>query len=196
MDATKTIETTKKAVYAAVGAPVVTARKATSLWTEFMDSMRERGETMTAEARKEFEAWAAEGSKLIERFNDQPVVEQITSRIEDLDVEGQVGKLREQLDDMLASWRKGFRPEEQAASAKPAPKVAAATTAPAKTAARKPAAKKPAAKKPAAKAAAGKTTPAKAASTTAARKPAAKKAASKASTTKSSTAAKKATAAK
>lgn len=180
---TKTMETTKKAVFAAVGAPVVTARKASAKWNELTDSMRTRGETFSGEARKEFDTWAAEGHKLVERIGDGPVVEQITSKIEDLDVEGQVGKLREQLDDMLASWRKGFRPESQKVTIETAPvtKKPAATkaTTAKKTAAKKalagkkaPAAKKTAAKRPAAKKPAAK------------KAPAAKKVASKASATK------------
>ena len=160
MNSTKTIETTKKAVFAAVGAPVVTARRASAKWNELTELIRERGETLTGEARKEFDAWAAEGHKLVERIGDRPVVEQITSKLEDLDVEGQVGKLREQLDDMLASWRKGFRPEAEKVTVEEAPaKNTTAKTAPAakkttpKAAATKStaAAKKPAAKKPAVK---------------------------------------------
>ncbi len=170
---TKTIETTKKAVFAAVGAPVVTARKASAKWNELTEAMRTRGETFSGEARKEFDTWAAEGHKLVERIGDGPVVEQITSKIEDLDVEGQVGKLREQLDDMLASWRKGFRPESQKVTIETIPATKKPASSKKVTADKKPGAKKapaakktnakrPAAKKPAAKKATAKKTNAKA----------------------------------
>lgn len=137
IDTTKTIETTKKAFFAAVGAPVVTARKVSAKWSELLELLQERRESLSEEARKEFDQWASEGHKLVERFNDQPMVEQIAAKIEDLDVEGQVGKLRDQLDDMMASWRKGFRPEAE--------KVVVEEPAAKKAPAKKPAAKKPAA---------------------------------------------------
>ena len=64
-------------------------------------------------------------------------------------IQEQVGKLREQLDDMLSNWRSSFRPAtEKVEPVKAAAKPAAAKTT---TAAKKPAAKTTtAAKKPAA----------------------------------------------
>ncbi len=154
------IDRTKKAFYAAVGAPVVAAKRAGETLDELSKKVKELRGSMSDDLRNEVEAWAAEGEKLISRVSEQPVVEDLTSRI---DLDAQVGKLREQLDEILESWRKNFRPE----SAK-VEKVAVTTeTKPAP--AKKPAAKKPAAKKPAAgKPAAAKTASSKTTSTKAA----------------------------
>ena len=154
------IETTKKAFYATVGAPVLTAKKVNEKFQEMTSRLRD------TDLKAEFEAWAAEGEKLVERFGDQPVIEEWTARLDDIHMPAQVSKLREQLDEMVENFRKSFRPEE-------------AVTVPVKE--EKPAAKKPAAKKPAA------STKKPAAST---KKPAAKKASTAKSTGSKSTAAK------
>ena len=127
------IESTKKALYATVGAPVLTAKRVNEKFQEITTKFRE------ADVAKEFDAWAAEGQKLIDRF--QPAIDEWSAKLDDADVPAQVSKLREQLDDMVENWRKNFRPTEavvtvpvteEATDAKPA----------AKTAAKKPAAKK------------------------------------------------------
>jgi polyhydroxyalkanoate synthesis regulator phasin len=159
-------ETSKKVLFAAVGAPVVAARKLSERVTEMSGKFSE-------DLSKEYDLWAKEGEKVVTKVTDRQAVEEF---VEDLgakmdfdQIQEQVGKLREQLDDMLSNWRSSFRPatekvEPVKAAATPAAKPAAAKTT---TAAKKPAAKKTttAAKKPAAK----KTT-------TAAKKPAAPKA--------------------
>ena len=147
------IETTKKAFYATVGAPVLTAKKVNEKFQEMTSRLRD------TDLKAEFEAWAAEGEKLIERFGDQPVIEEWTSRLDDIHMPAQVSKLREQLDEMVDNFRKSFRPEEAVTvpveEEKPAKKPAAKKATAAKASAKKPAAstKKPAAsaKKPAAK---------------------------------------------
>ncbi len=184
------VETSKKAFYAAVGAPVVAARKMSERITEISERMAE-------DLGKEYDLWAKEGEKVVRKVADRKVVEEfvedVSARMDFDQIQEQVGKLREQLDEMLTNWRKSFRPAaakkpaaqkpaaKTTAAEKPAPKTAAAkTTAASKTtAARKPAAKTTT-RKPATKiAAASKTTAAKkpAAKTAAAKKPAAKTAA-------------------
>ena len=156
------VDTTKKALYAAVGAPVVAARKLSERVTDMSGKLTEG-------LSKEYELWTKEGEKVVTKVTDRAAVEEFVedmgARMDFDQIQEQVGKLREQLDDMLSNWRTSFRPvEEKVEAAKPAAKPAAKKTT---TAAKKPAAKKTttAAKKPAAK----KTT-------TAAKKPAAKKA--------------------
>ncbi len=153
------IETTKKAFYAAVGAPVVVTKRAGEVLEEWTKKAKDLRSSVSEDVRKEFASWTAEGERVVTRVSEQPVVEDIASR---LDIDGQVGKLREQLDDILESWRKNFRPPAEKIEVTSAPKHPAAETAPAATqaAAKKPAAKKPAAKSTAAKKAttAGKST--------------------------------------
>ena len=164
------IETTKKAFYATVGAPVLTAKKVNEKFQEMTSRLRD------TDLKAEFEAWAAEGEKLIERFGDQPVIEEWTSRLDDIHMPAQVSKLREQLDEMVDNFRKSFRPEE-------------AVTVPVEE--EKPA-KKPAAKKPAAKASAKKPAASTKKPAASAKKPAAKKATATKSAASKSTAAKSA----
>ena len=167
----------KSVLYAAVGAPVVAGRKVADQVTTLRERVSKETTTYTKTAEKAIDSWASEGEKVVNRISDGTVVEEISQKVDLDQAKEQVGKLRDQLEDMLDTWRQSFRPEKEVA--KPAPKTAADKKPAAKPAAKKPAAKtaakKPAAKKPAAK--------------TAAKKPAAKKT-SAAKTTKSSTAAK------
>ncbi|MCJ7754044.1 MAG: hypothetical protein MUP13_05740 [Thermoanaerobaculales bacterium] len=145
-------DTTKKVLFAAVGAPVVAARKLSERVTDMSGKLSE-------DLSKEYDLWAKEGEKVVTKVTDRKAVEEF---VEDLgakmdfdQIQEQVGKLREQLDDMLSNWRSSFRPatekvEPVKAVATPAAKPAAKKTT---TAAKKPAAKKTttAARKPAAK---------------------------------------------
>ncbi|MFP3882821.1 MAG: hypothetical protein ACLFRT_01410 [Actinomycetota bacterium] len=171
---------TKNVLYAAVGAPVVAARKVTDRVNDLKNRVSQETTSYTEAANKAIDDWAIEGEKVVTEIRDGKVVEEISHKVDLDQAKEQVSKLRDQLEDMLATWRQSFRPEDHSEKA-PADKTAAETTAKASAAksatAKKPAAKKPAAKKPAAK------------STTS--KPAAKSKASAAKTTKSSTAAKK-----
>ncbi|MGZ8784389.1 MAG: hypothetical protein ACXW1Y_02345 [Acidimicrobiia bacterium] len=142
------VDTTKKVLYAAVGVPVVTARK-----------LSERVTEMSNQLTKDYEVWAKEGEKVVNKVTDRKAVEDFVEDIGakmDFDqIQEQVGKLRGQLDDMLTNWRSSFRPAtEKTVPAKPAAQPAPKVTA----AAKKPVAKKPvtakttaAAKKPVAK---------------------------------------------
>jgi hypothetical protein len=158
-------EASKKVLYAAVGAPVVTARKIGERITGASDKVGDLRDRVSEELTKELDAWAQEGEKLIlkirEREGVEEFVEDLTDRVDLDQIQEQVGKLREHLDEMLQSWRSSFRPAapekievvgESEAPTAPAKKPAATRTPAAKKpAAKKPAAKKPAAKKPAAK---------------------------------------------
>jgi hypothetical protein len=105
------IETTKKVLYATVGAPVLTAKRVNEKFGEITTKLRDRN--LGEDLRKEFDAWAAEGEKLVDRLGDQPVVEEWGTKLEDIKVAEGVSKLREQLDDMIANWRKIFRPNSE-----------------------------------------------------------------------------------
>ena len=155
----------KSVLYAAVGAPLVAARKVGDQMDVLKSKISEEKANYTKVAEKAIDGWAVEGEKVVTRVSEGKVVEEISSKVDLDQAKEQVGKLRDQLEDMLSTWRSSFRPEKT--EEKPEVKTPAAK----KPAAKKPAAKKPAAKKPAAK------------------KPAAKTSAAK--TTKSSTAAKK-----
>lgn len=140
------IETTKKALYVTVGAPVLTARRVNEKFQEITSKVRDAN--LGADLRKEVDAWAAEGQKLVDRLGNQPIMEEFSARIDDIDLSSQVGKLREQLDEMLENWRQNFRPPTA-----PAPvKKGAAASAPSRPATKTGAAKASTAKKPAAKA--------------------------------------------
>ncbi len=124
----------KNIFYAAVGGPLVAARKvgerASGLGTKLSDQATDYGQTI----EKAFDGWAAEGEKVVGRITGGKVVDEITAKVDLDQAKEQVSKLRDQLEDMLATWRNSFRPEkaEQKSQAK-------AETTPAK----KPAAKKP-----------------------------------------------------
>ena len=159
------IEQAQKALYAAIGAPVVVGRKLADL-----------GSQMTDDVTTRFEAWAKEGEKVTEQLRSRDVIEELSGLVDIDQLQGRVEKLRDQLEDVLESWRENFRPEiERAAPAVKAPATKPAAKAPA---AKAPARKAPAKRAPARKPAAKKTTAAKkpaAKKTTAAKKPVAKK---------------------
>src|SRR3990170_1433986 len=146
----------KNVLYATVGAPVVAARKVgegvTVLRTKISEGTSGYGEA----AEKAIDSWAVEGEKVVARVTDGKVGEDISAKV-DLDQgKEQVSKLRDQLEDMLATWRTSFRPEKVAEKVEPAPAEAPAKPA-TKAPAKKPAAGKPAAKTSATKASAAKT---------------------------------------
>jgi len=144
------VEASKKMLYAAVGAPVVTARRVADRITGVSGKVHDLRDRMNEDLTKELDAWAAEGEKLIERVREREGVEELVDDLAgrvDLDqIQEQVGKLREHLDEMLQSWRSSFRPTPMTPQ-----KVEVVETPAPKPAAKKPAAKKTPAKKPAAK---------------------------------------------
>ena len=145
----------KDVLYAAVGAPVVAARKVGSRATDLSAKISEQTSEYTEGLEKAIEGWAAEGEKVVGRISDGKVIDEITAKVDLDQAKEQVSKLRDQLEDMLATWRTSFRPEKAETEVKteaPANK-APANKAPANKA---PATKAPATKAPATKAPATK----------------------------------------
>ncbi len=99
------LDGTKTAFYAAVGAPVVATRKLT-------DTLTELSTKFAGDFRKEYGTWATEGEKVVGRIADQKLVEDFTSRVDVDNISEQVGKLRGQLEDLVATWRQNFNPEK------------------------------------------------------------------------------------
>ncbi|HUF95485.1 MAG TPA: hypothetical protein VMO52_05320 [Acidimicrobiia bacterium] len=170
---------TKNVLYAAVGAPVVAARKVSGTVGSLRNKINVEAGDYTKKASKTVDEWAKEGEKLVSRVADNEKIEELASRVDLDQAKEQVGKLRTQLEDMLDTWRSSFRPEktvtkvEVTETTTPAAKTSAASTSvakrstatkpAAKTAVKKPAAKASTAKKPAAKKPAAKSTSTKAA---------------------------------
>ncbi len=144
---------TKSVLYAAVGAPVVAARKVGSKVSDLRSKLSDEASEYGKAAEKAIDNWAVEGEKVVGKISEGKVVDEITSKVDLDQAKEQVSKLRDQLEDMLATWRTSFRPEKSADQETEASVPAAKAPA-----ARKPAAKKPAAKKPATKTSAAKTT--------------------------------------
>ena len=152
---------TKSVLYAVVGAPVVAARKVGEKAVELRAKLSENANGYGQAAEKAIDQWAVEGEKVVGRITEGKVVEEISSKVDLDQAKEQVGKLRDQLEDMLATWRNSFRPE------KSAEKPSQSAKAPAKKPAAKPAAKTGASKASTAKttkSSAGKTSSTKTAS--------------------------------
>lgn len=130
---------TKSVLYAAVGAPVVVARKVGDKVSVMKDRMGQERAARSKAAGATIEGWAAEGEKVVARVSEGKVVGEISSKVDLDQAKEHVSKLRDQLEDMLATWRTSFRPEkgqeEEKTDVKEAEKA--------------PSTKKPAAKKPA-----------------------------------------------
>ncbi|MGH8875696.1 MAG: hypothetical protein ACRDVM_10665 [Acidimicrobiia bacterium] len=161
---------TKRVLYAAVGAPVVTVKSVQSRLGELRGRISKEAQTFGKQAQGRLDDWAKEGEQVVTRITDGKVVDELTSKVDFDQVQEQVGRLRDQLEDMLATWRSSFRPGEQPAAREsargaaqaaeaPAPKTAPAKKAPAKKA---PAKKATTSRSPAAKRATAKAAPAKA----------------------------------
>jgi len=147
--------TAKNVLYAAVGAPVVAARRVAEAVTELRSSLNKEADTLGKTANKRVESWANEGEKLVNKITDAKMVDELTSKVDFDQVSTQVSKLRDQLEDMLATWRASFRPEKL-----PTVKVEASTSG-VKVEAKKAVARKPV-KKAASQKAVAKKAPAKA----------------------------------
>ncbi len=157
----------KKYIYAAVGAPVAVAKNTQERVEEIRAKVEENIKSLGTDAQKRIDTWATEGESTVDRITDSKSIDDLTTRVDFDQVQEQVNKLRDQLEDLVTTWRSNFRPATEAPAKveeKPAAKA---------TEAKAPAAKKPAAKKPAATATAAKKPAAK--KTAAAKKPAAKK---------------------
>ncbi len=195
----------KKYAYAAIGAPVSLAKQTQDRIDDIRAKATEGAMTLSKNARNQVTIWSKEGEKFVGTVTDSKRIDDLTSKVDLDQAKEQVNKLRDQLEDLLATWKTNFRPESKTVTkekvvvetgataaaktsvAKPAAKTTAAKTAAVKTAAQKPAAKKPVTKKPARKPAAKSTaTKASAAKKAPARKPAARTTAPKTTTAKAS----------
>ncbi len=162
---------TKSVLYAAVGAPVVAAKAVSERVGDLRQKLASEKTDLSKSAEKAIANWAAEGEKVVTRITEGKVVDEITAKVDFDQAKEQVTKLRDQLEDMISTWRHSFRPDRPVTGA-PSEDVKATTAK--KPAAKTSAAKKPAAKKPAAKTSAAKTSAAKATGSTAAKTSAAK----------------------
>ena len=168
----------KSVMYAAVGAPVVAARSVSTKSKDVYGKLNEQASGYSKTAGKTIDGWAVEGEKVVVSVKDRKVVDEITAKVDLGQAKEQVSKLRDQLEDLLATWRSSFRPEKaevkdtkgpakeatvKEAAAKEAAAKEAAASAPAdkKAATEKSDTKKSAAKKPATKASATKASAAK-----------------------------------
>ncbi len=129
---------TKSVLYAAVGAPVVAVRRVGDKVSDIKGRVGEKTSSRSKAADEAIESWAVEGEKVVTRVSEGKVVEEISSKVDLDQAKEQVGKLRDQLEDMLATWRTSFRPEKSEEDSE------------AKETEKSPTTKKPAAKKPAA----------------------------------------------
>ena len=161
-----------KALYAAVGAPVVASRRAKGLGTKVAGY----GTKVADGFSTRYTEWAVEGEDVTKHLQERGVVEDFQEKVDLEHLQERVGKLRDQLEHTMVQWRESFTPATKpvAPKATETPKTATKTTAKAttskpkpvakkttttkKAAAKKPAAKKPAAKKTTAPAAASKAT--------------------------------------
>lgn len=102
----------KKALYAAVGAPVVALQMASEAVTELRTRLNKEANSFGKNAQTRMDKWATEGEKVWSRLSDAKVVDEFASRVDFDQVSTQVNKLRDQLEDLLATWRSSFRPEK------------------------------------------------------------------------------------
>ena len=158
--------TAKNVLYAAVGAPVVAARKVVEAVSELRSTLNKEADTLGKTTNKRVAVWADEGEKLVSRITDAKMVDELTSKVDFDQVSTQVSKLRDQLEDMLATWKASFRPEKfPTVTAQASPegvKIEAKTSVAAKPARRRPAGPKTTAAKAAATNAVTRKAPARA----------------------------------
>jgi|FLYL01.1.fsa_nt_gi ElaB/YqjD/DUF883 family membrane-anchored ribosome-binding protein len=148
----------KDAIYAAVGAPIAVAKDLNSKFEALRADFESRAADLSEQAQRRLDEWAKEGREAVSRLSEGKVVDELTSKVDFDHAREQVTKLRDQLEDMLATWRSQFRPVEEAAKETVAEaaeaveeKAAAAKKTATKTTAR-PATKATAQRKPTAKA--------------------------------------------
>lgn len=157
-------EKAARAFYALIGAPVVAGRRIKEVFAEF---------DLEEWVGKDLEQWIAEGERLVSKLQERKVVEQVQAKMDVDQLQEQVERLRDQLENVLATWREGFQPSKREAGGRPEAVEEPTEAAAAEAATKKPAAKKTTAKKTTAKQTGEKAT----AKERAARKNATKKAA-------------------
>lgn len=101
----------KNAMYAAVGAPIVAARALNARLEHLREEMESRGEGLSDRAQHVLDEWSREGREAMEKVSDGKVVDEVAAKVDFDQAKEQVGKLRDQLEEMLSTWRTSFRPE-------------------------------------------------------------------------------------
>lgn len=101
----------KNAMYAAVGAPIVAARALNARLEHLREEMESRGEGLSDRAQQVLDEWSREGRDAMEKVSDGKVVDEFAAKVDFDQAKEQVGKLRDQLEEMLSTWRTSFRPE-------------------------------------------------------------------------------------
>lgn len=151
----------EKVLYAAVGAPLVTAKKAQERLEGLRGRIRKEAKSLRKDARVRFDDWTIEGEKVVNRITSGKMVDEIAARMDLEQVQVQVSKLRDQLEDMLSTWRTSFRPVEKQAVKVVGAMADTVKSEPAKKATVKASTKKTTGKKAAVKKAAVKKAPGK-----------------------------------
>lgn len=106
---------TRNALYAAVGAPIAAVKAINSRLETIRTEMESRTDEFSELAEKMLEDWAREGRLVVDKVSDAKMVDELTARVDFDQAREQVTKLRDQLEEMLATWRTSFRPVEEAA---------------------------------------------------------------------------------
>jgi hypothetical protein len=106
---------TKNALYAAVGAPIAAVKAMNARLETIRKEMESRTDEFSGLAEKMLEDWTKEGRQVVDKVSDAKVVDELTSKVDFDQAREQVTKLRDQLEEMLATWRTSFRPVEEAA---------------------------------------------------------------------------------
>ncbi|HEX2155282.1 MAG TPA: hypothetical protein VHL52_15055 [Acidimicrobiia bacterium] len=107
---------TKDVLYAAVGAPVAAAKALNARLESLRNEMESRTDGLSDLAQKKVDEWAIEGRQVMDKVSDGKMVDELTAKVDFDQAREQVHKLRDQLEDMLATWRTSFRPVEEAAA--------------------------------------------------------------------------------
>lgn len=108
----------KDAIYAAVGAPIAVAKDLNTKFEALRTEFESRAADLSEQAQRRLDEWAKEGREVVSRLSEGKVVDELTSKVDFDHAREQVTKLRDQLEDMLATWRSQFRPVEDAAKEK------------------------------------------------------------------------------
>lgn len=106
---------TRNALYAAVGAPIAAVKAINTRLETIRKEMESRTDEFSGLAEKMLEDWTKEGRQVVDKVSDAKVVDELTSKVDFDQAREQVTKLRDQLEEMLATWRTSFRPVEEAA---------------------------------------------------------------------------------
>lgn len=105
----------KNAFYAAVGAPIAVAKNLNARFETMRTEFESRAGDLNEQAQKQLDEWAEEGRQVVNKVSDGKMVDELAAKVDFDQAREQVTRLRDQLEDMLATWRTSFRPVEEAA---------------------------------------------------------------------------------